>query len=38
MLYSKLNDNESESENHSMMYDSLQPHEIHGILQTRILE
>ena len=38
MLYSQLNDNESESDNHSVMSDSLWPHGVHGILQARILE
>ena len=38
MLYSQLNDNESESDNHSVMSDSLWPHGLHGILQARILE
>ena len=38
MLYSKLNDNEGESDNHSVMSDSLRPHGVHGILQARILE
>ena len=38
MLLCKTAESESESENHSVVSDSLRPRIVHGILQARILE